>query len=233
LITTIAALTLFSAAAVAAPPLNDSSYSRGDADAIHADAADILSNPPYAKERTWLELLLGKIMKWLTRGSDEGSGWGRTIAWIIIIWCSLALAAMIGHMIWTLLAWWRPWDRGRRGADGGDAERSLRQGEWSKLYQQMQEAAEAGSFPHAVALMMAAMLAWLAQRHLLQLHPSKTNGDYARELAPAAAGADFRDFVRSFDRAVYGPAGCDRGAFDQLHSMFQQIRQDAQQETHK
>jgi hypothetical protein len=40
----------------------------------------------------------------------------------------------------------------------------------------------------------------------LRLHPSKTSGDYWRELRRRGSpvGDDFRLFARRFDRAVYG-----------------------------
>jgi hypothetical protein len=70
--------------------------------------------------------------------------------------------------------------------------------------------AAAGLFEEAAHALYHGVLSGLVQRERLRLDPSKTSGDYARELRRRGAPsyAAFRTFVRSFDVAVYGHGGC-------------------------
>jgi hypothetical protein len=91
-------------------------------------------------------------------------------------------------------------------------------------------AAAAGDFAAAAHHLYAAVLAALGARALVRLHPSKTAGDYARELrapargvargaAPAeralAAGA-YGAFARGYEAVVYGPRAPDQARYAAL-----------------
>lgn len=67
-------------------------------------------------------------------------------------------------------------------------------------------AADEGDYAGACHLLYAAVLERLANLHAVRLHPSKTSGDYWRELRRHGFPAvdDFRLFARRFERAVYG-----------------------------
>jgi hypothetical protein len=62
------------------------------------------------------------------------------------------------------------------------------------------------------------VVATLAQTERLRLDPSKTSGDYARELGAraSAAYAPFRAFGRRFDAAVFGHDRCDAAVIEEL-----------------
>lgn len=66
-----------------------------------------------------------------------------------------------------------------------------------------------------------AVLAALTQAERVRLHPSKTSGDYARELRRrgAVSFTPFRAFARRFDEAVYGHGRCDASAFAELRAL--------------
>ena len=61
----------------------------------------------------------------------------------------------------------------------------------------------------------------LARSDRLRLDPSKTSGDYARELRARGSPAyqPFREFSRRFDVAVFGHGGCDAGLIDDLRRL--------------
>jgi hypothetical protein len=61
----------------------------------------------------------------------------------------------------------------------------------------------------------------LTRSERLRLDPSKTSGDYARELRARSAGSyqDFRAFARRFDIAVFGHGGCDAQLIDDLRTL--------------
>jgi hypothetical protein len=80
------------------------------------------------------------------------------------------------------------------------------------------ELARGGDHDAACHALYAAVLDELTRRGAVRFHPSKTIGDYARELArrggPAAPA--FLAFARQFERVVYGPGLIVVDDFDRL-----------------
>jgi hypothetical protein len=65
------------------------------------------------------------------------------------------------------------------------------------------------------------VLLTLARAERLRLDPSKTSGDYARELRARSSASyqPFRTFSRRFDVAVFGHGGCDAALIDDLRRL--------------
>jgi hypothetical protein len=84
-----------------------------------------------------------------------------------------------------------------------------------------QQAAATGEYTQAAHFLYAALLVALARRERLRLHPSKTAGDYVRELRRRSSPVftPFRAFVRSFEFIIYGRGVCDRAQFEQLRAI--------------
>jgi hypothetical protein len=78
-----------------------------------------------------------------------------------------------------------------------------------------------GRFEEAAHALYRGVLVSLSQGERLRLDPSKTSGDYARELRArgSASHATFRAFGRRFDVAAYGRGGCDAAALDELRRL--------------
>jgi enoyl-CoA hydratase/carnithine racemase len=75
-----------------------------------------------------------------------------------------------------------------------------------------------GRYTEAAHALYVALLDRVAARVPLRLHPSKTAGDYARDLrgtAPSVFGP-FREFARRYELVIYGIGSCDRSLFEQL-----------------
>ena len=72
----------------------------------------------------------------------------------------------------------------------------------------------------ALHALFAAVVISLGRGRHLDPHPAKTAGDYARELAGrrSAHAPGFSEFVRRYERAVYGSTDVDRSVFDALES---------------
>jgi Domain of unknown function (DUF4129) len=70
--------------------------------------------------------------------------------------------------------------------------------------------ASAGDFTSASHALYAALLTRLAGRGAIRLHPSKTAGDYARELRRRGAPEQrpFQAFRYRYDRLIYGTGAC-------------------------
>lgn len=86
-----------------------------------------------------------------------------------------------------------------------------------------------GRFEEAAHALYRGVIFSLGRDERLRLHPSKTSGDYARELRRRGAPAytPFRTFTRAFDVAVYGHGGCDAVALDELRELSSPFRQRA------
>jgi hypothetical protein len=89
--------------------------------------------------------------------------------------------------------------------------------------------AAAGDFEGAVHALYRGVLASLQQREKLRLDPSRTSGDYVRELRRQGSAAlhPFRAFARRFDAAVYGHGVCDAALFDDLRQLAGPLRERA------
>jgi hypothetical protein len=76
---------------------------------------------------------------------------------------------------------------------------------------QAERLAAEGRYEDAAHALYHGVLLALARGDRLRLDPSKTSGDYARELRArgSASYQPFRAFSRRFDVAVFGHGGCD------------------------
>ncbi len=78
--------------------------------------------------------------------------------------------------------------------------------------------AAAGQFTAAAHALYGALLARLAGRGAVRLHPSKTAGDYARELRRGGLPEQtpFQRFRVRYDRVIYGTGTCTAGEYAAL-----------------
>lgn len=78
--------------------------------------------------------------------------------------------------------------------------------------------ARAGEFTAAAHALYGALLARLAAGGEVRVHPSKTAGDYARELRRRASRAQpaFQAFRARYDRVIYGTGRCSADEFAAL-----------------
>jgi hypothetical protein len=124
-----------------------------------------------------------------------------------IVVAVVARAVMLGYLgerAWT----WRGADRHRTGARGDS---------WATA----QRLAAAGHYTEAAHALYAALLEGIASREQVRLHPSKTVGDYARDLRRRSSSllAPFRDFARSYEIVIYGLRACDRERYERLYAI--------------
>lgn len=106
-----------------------------------------------------------------------------------------------------------PWRR--HGGTGADADA------WALA----QRFAAEGQYTEAAHALYGALLRRVSARVSLRLHPSKTAGDYARDLrrtAPSLFGP-FREFARNYEVVIYGLGSCDRQRFQTLSRLAGRI----------
>ncbi len=131
------------------------------------------------------------------------------VAWTLVAVAAALLAFLAARAMTRLEGRGRPGARASRAARvAGDA--------WADA----EAAAAAGRLTEAAHLTYRAVLEALARRDLLRPHPSRTVGDYRRELRArgAAVHADFRAFAGRYEPFVYGGAGVDRAGLDALRA---------------
>jgi hypothetical protein len=144
----------------------------------------------------------------------HSTGAARPVSILIITLGAIAILAILMRMIWL----WR--ERGRDGARGIRwMPTSLFGGEdpWA----QAQSLAAGGDYTAAAHALYGALLEAAARGQQVRLHPSKTAGDYARELRGRRSQlfSRFRDFARHYEVVIYGDQMCDRERYDRLFAL--------------
>jgi hypothetical protein len=93
------------------------------------------------------------------------------------------------------------------------------------LWSSARDHAAAGDFAAASHALYAALLDRLARQGHLALHPSKTGGDYWRELHRRASplAGDFRMFARRFDRVMFGAGLVTSTDFGELAGLADRV----------
>ncbi len=84
-----------------------------------------------------------------------------------------------------------------------------------------EELSARGEFTEAAHALYAAILESTAHAGQIRLHPSKTAGDYVRELRNRSSSLFtlFRDFARSYETVIYGIGVCDAERYHKLHAL--------------
>jgi hypothetical protein len=84
-----------------------------------------------------------------------------------------------------------------------------------------EELSARGEFTEAAHALYAAILESAAHAGQLRLHPSKTAGDYVRELRNRSSSLFtlFRDFARSYETVIYGIGACDAERYHKLYAL--------------
>ncbi len=176
---------------------------------IHDTVRAIASQRAYGSSR---ESLATKFFRLVFRWVGEVFSWlrGTLDAQIVIVIAVALIALIIVARIYIDRRYAAVRRRGLeiRGARGG------RRDFWALA----RELATAGRYTDACHAVHAAVLEAMTGASLVRYHPSKTNGDYARELRRAGApiAADFRAFGRDFDHVMYGHTAAAADDFQRL-----------------
>ena len=165
----------------------------------------------------WLRGFLGWIAD-LVRGIDlrpDGSP--------VLFWGSIALLVLLLALVVARVFWARSHRSALAAAAGAERPRGggLPRDPWLAA----QALAARGDFTEAAHALYRALLATLARRGQVKLHPSKTAGDYVRELRTRSSAlvSRFREFARSYEVVVYGVGRCDRERWERLRSLAEPI----------
>ncbi len=137
-----------------------------------------------------------------------------SLFWTFITALALVAAAVIARVLYL----WRARTALRVAGEGWEMQRGVTRGDaWAAA----QQLAARGDFTAAAHALYAALLDAGARENQLKLHPSKTAGDYVREVRRRASPIfpDFRDFARAYELAIYGLGECNRERYERLLSL--------------
>lgn len=180
--------------------------------AIRDTIAAIARQSAYQRELG--QSALSKILRWMyDRFQDFLNGlkqlpYGREIALVLVVLAVLLIAARIIIGIRAEANAGRVVARGQ--AAGG---RNVSLAEAERL-------AALGEFTAAAHVLFSALLTAGAARGEFRVHPSKTTGDYVRELRRKRAPwlSPFQSFRSRYDRVIYGDMRCSAADYDALLS---------------
>ncbi len=157
--------------------------------------------------------MLGRLYVWLSPafGALRRSP---PLFWAVLIALGLLTAAVIARSLYL----WRARTALRIAGGGWETKAGATRGDALSSAQRL---ATLGDFTAAAHALYAALLDAGARQNQLRLHPSKTAGDYVREVrrhsSPIFPG--FRDFARAYERVIYGLGECNRERYERLLSL--------------
>jgi hypothetical protein len=185
------------------------------APAVRDSIAAVFRQPAY--DRSLARSLWSRIAETLARWAAQAfDAFQRSPALTRTV---LVLAVLIVLLFCARLAYVAYLERGRGASLGGLGTRGgARRGD---PWEAAQRLAARGEYTEAAHLLYAALLEAVARRERIRLHPSKTVGDYTRELRRQASPLwpPFRDFARVYEVVVYGIGTCDRERWERLDGM--------------
>jgi hypothetical protein len=97
------------------------------------------------------------------------------------------------------------------------------------LWKQAEGMARDGRFLEAVRLLYLAVLSALHQRQLVRCEPTRTNGEYVRQVrlapeAPPGLHAPFEELTALFELKWYGERACDGADYDACRRLSEDVR---------
>jgi len=180
--------------------------------AIHDTVAAIARQPAYSTSLR--ETLLGRFFRFLLdrfrdlRDLLSGVPGARLI---VIVGVALIVVVIVARIVVA-----RRIEDGRLRAHPRGRGRAGQADFWMSA----RELSQAGDHEAACRALYAAVLGELTRTGAIRLHPSKTSGDYARELARrgAPSAPAFRTFARQLEHLVFGGRSVSASDFDRLVS---------------
>ena len=186
--------------------------------AIHDTVAAVVSQRAFRKS---LQMSLAqRLFLWISEGLHalvdflRGSGPAR---WIALGFTVLLVLLIVARFLLAARA--RSDDM-----DGDEGSRRSRPGE--DPWHATERLVSAGRFEEAAHALYRGVVESVARTDRLRLDPSKTSGDYARELRARGSKRfpEFRAFARRFEFAVYGHGDCTAESIAELSQLAEPFR---------
>jgi hypothetical protein len=171
----------------------------------------------HAYERALQDTLWQRFLEWARRvlgGGMDVLSRVPGIRWVALGLLSVLAVALIARAIYSLRR------RPALAAAAAGRTADLLAGE-SDPWSLAERLAAAGRHTDAAHALYVASLRALERDERLQLHPSRTIGDYVRDLRMRSSllFGRFREFARSYEFVVYGLGSCDRDRYERLRQL--------------
>jgi hypothetical protein len=152
----------------------------------------------------WLLEVLKAALEWLP--VTRAPSW---LFWVVVILVGAFVAAVIGRAIYGTF-WGFRLARTVTSVHGARAA--------TDAFRVARDSAARGDFTAAAHALYAALLARIAGQSDIEIHESKTIGDYTRDLRVRAPGLlpPFREFARTYETVIYGLGSCDQIRYERL-----------------
>ena len=191
---------------------------RWPAPAIHDTVQAVVRDPAF--RRSLRRSLADRLLVWLSEWFDKFTGLVKhmpsTRSFTLAIVTLLVLFLIVRVVI----------SARARDDNTGTATRRRTGTSTDDPWESAESLTAQGRYEEAAHALYRGVILALGREERLRLHPSKTSGDYARELRRrnAMSLTPFRNFTRRFDIAVYGHGGCDAAAIDDLRALSAPFR---------
>lgn len=186
--------------------------------AVHDTVAAVVNGPAFRKS---VQLSLAqRLLRWVMDGINALTDYLRGSAparWTAIGFTVLLVLLIIARFVMAARARGADFDAGLRTRSGRAGEDPWRAAE---------RLAAAGRFEESAHALYRGVVESLARSDRLRIDPSRTSGDYARELRASGSSrlSQFRAFARRFDVVVYGRGACDAAAIGELSRFTEPFR---------
>lgn len=194
-----------------------------DSAAVQRAVQEVYSRPEYnpqENESLWSRIL-EPVSRFFSRlidqlGIGEGLRFGAPIVFFIIISLLAAAAlAILGYLIWSAVRTTRP--DASRPADKAPGTRKTRPRTLDDWDEEARRLAAEGRLREAAVALYHGLLLRLEQRGALRYDPSKTPGDYRREVrGNEDATRTLTGFLRRFEPVVFGGRAVDAQSYEAL-----------------
>jgi hypothetical protein len=187
--------------------------------AIRDTMAAVFRQAAFVKRQpSWLARKADQLFHWI---ASLFSGLGTTrqsdpvLFWTIMVALLAIALAILSRLIWV------NYQRRIQGIGARPELRGTSIAAQGDPWLAAQQYAARGDFTAAAHSLYLALLTAIARRGLVKLHPSKTVGDYVRELRARSATVftRFRDFARAYETVVYGSGVCDEERYQTLQRL--------------
>ena len=146
-------------------------------------------------------------------GLFHSAGLGDPVAIMVLA----LLAAIVVAVVWQVVSN----ARGRQSAGAPGRPWTPAEVQRGDPWATAQELAAGGDYTAAAHALYGALLDAAARRQQVRLHPSKTVGDYARELRGRGSRLfpEFRKFAGDYEVVIYYDQQCDRARYERLFQL--------------
>jgi hypothetical protein len=193
--------------------------------AIRDTMAAVFRQAAFAKRQpSWIARKINQFFDWLwdlLRQFGHARGSNPVLFWTVTTLAVAIIVAIIARLVIV------SYHRRRQGIDARPELRGAPAISHGDPWAAAQQYAARGDFTAAAHSLYLALLNAIARRGLIRLHPSKTAGDYVRELRSRSATSftRFREFARAYETVVYGSGVCDQERYETLQRLAMPIVQ--------